>query len=281
MAKNVIKAGHELYTMVHSRTAPADELVQLGATMLASPVEIARTCEAIITIVPADQQLLEVALGDQGLKEGLSADKVLIEMTTATSATMQQVQEALAATGVGIIDAPVSGGTPKAASGELTIITGAESGILEKYRSLLETMGTTIFHVGPVGAGKVVKMINQILSAVHMAIIGEAFTLAKKSGADPRTTADVIRQSSGYSRMMDLRLEEFLLSGSFEPGFKLDLMLKDVNLAIDSGQELGVPMAVASAAAQLFTAASATGKGQLDFSAVGEYIAASAGVDLS
>ena len=281
MAKNVIRAGHELFTMIHTRTAPGDELAGMGATILRTPAEIARECEAIVTIVPADKELLHVVLADGGLREALDSGKVLIEMTTATSATMHQVQEALRESGVGIIDAPVSGGTPKAASGELTIIAGAEKTTLEKYRPLLETMGSTIFHVGPVGAGKVVKMINQIMSAVHMAIIGEAFVLARKAGADPKTTAYVIRESSGYSRMMDLRLEEFLLAGSFDPGFRLDLMLKDVNLAIDSGQELGVPMPVASAAAQLFTAASSTGLGQQDFSAVGSYIASTAGVTLT
>ncbi len=280
MAKNVIKAGHELFTMVHTRKEPGEAIAALGATVLKTPREIARESEAVITIVPADAELMEVVLGENGLIGELSSSKVLIEMTTATSATMLRVADELKPTGVGVIDAPVSGGTPKAASGELTIIAGAAKETLETYRPLLEAMGTTIFHVGPVGTGKVAKMVNQIMSAVHMAIIGEAFALGKKAGADPATLGEVIRQSSGYSRMLDLRLDDFLLAGSFEPGFKLDLMKKDVNLAIDSGQELNVPMPVASAAAQLFTAASCAGDGAKDFAAVGRYIASVAGVEL-
>lgn len=280
MAKNVIKAGHTIYTMVHRRREPAAELEALGAVVLDTPRAIAEAADVVVTIVPADRELVAVVEGPDGLAAGLTTGKALVEMTTATSATMERVAREIEATGAVVIDAPVSGGTPKAASGELTIIVGADASVLERYRPLLATMGTTIFHVGPVGTGKVVKMVNQIMSAVHMAVIGEAMTLGRKAGADPATVARVIRESSGYSRMMDLRLEEFLLAGSFEPGFKLDLMLKDVNLAIDSAQELGVPMSVSSATAQLFTAASATGHGNDDFAAVGRYIAESAGVEL-
>ncbi|MFP4115077.1 MAG: NAD(P)-dependent oxidoreductase [Spirochaetota bacterium] len=281
MAKNVIRGGHELFTMAHRRKEPAAELEAMGARVLDSPLAIARECEAIVTIVPADAQLEEVVFGENGLKPELSSEKVLVEMTTATSATIERVAAELAGTGVSIIDAPVSGGTPKAASGELTIIAGCEKAVLERYRPLLECMGTTIFHVGPVGAGKVAKMVNQVLSAVHMAIIGEAFALGKKAGADPETLADVIRQSSGYSRMLDLRLHEFVLADSFEPGFRLDLMKKDVDLAVDTAQKLNVPMPVASAAAQLFTAAMAGGKGGLDFSSVARHIASLADVDFT
>jgi len=142
-------------------------------------------------------------------------------------------------------------------------------------------MGTRIVHVGKVGQGKVVKIVNQMMAAIHLLTIGEAFALGIKNGADPGILYEVIKNSSGYSKMMDLRLPGFLLEGSFDPGFKLDLMKKDVNLAIESARASNTPLLLTSAAAQLFAAASAAGKGKQDFSATAQFLATLAGVDLS
>lgn len=281
MAKNVIKGGHTLYTMVHRNKAPAAELKELGAHLVDSPAEIATRCDVIITIVPADAQLKQVVLGSGGLKEALKAGKTLIDMTTATGETMNEIAAELEPLGVELLDAPVSGGTPKAASGELTIIVGGEKSVLEKHRAILETMGTNIYHVGPLGSGKVVKMVNQLMAAVHVLIMGEAFALGKKAGADPTTMYEVIKDSSGYSRMMDLRLPGFLLEDSYEPGFTLDLMKKDVNLAVDSAKSLGIPLFLGSLASQLFAAASTDGLGGKDFSASAGFIAKLAGVKIA
>lgn len=213
--------------------------------------------------------------------QGWSRGKVLIDMTTATAFSMQDVEQAVVAAGGDVLDAPVSGGTPAAAQGTLTIMVGGEAGLLARWQPLLEAMGKTIVHVGPVGQGKVVKMVNQMMAAAHLLMIGEAFALGVRCGADPKTLYEVIKTSSGYSRMMDLRLPGFLLEGTFQPGFRLDLMKKDVNLAVDSGQALGVPLLLTSAVSQLFSAASAAGKGDADFSAAAQYVAEMAGVRLS
>lgn len=281
MAKNVIKGGHELLTMVHNRRQPADELSALGAKVLSSPAEIAGAAEVVVTVLPADAELEEVVLGKEGLSDGLHSGQALIDMTTATSITLIRIQKALEKAGVEVLDAPVSGGTPKAASGELTIIVGGGKELFARYRPLLETMGTTLFHVGDVGAGKVVKMVNQLLAATHLLVIGEAFALGKKAGADPSSMYEVIKASSGYSRMMDLRLPGFLLDGTFDPGFKLDLMKKDVNLAVDSARALNVPIHLGGLVSQLFAAASAAGLGEMDFAAAGKFVADLGGVDLS
>jgi 3-hydroxyisobutyrate dehydrogenase-like beta-hydroxyacid dehydrogenase len=213
--------------------------------------------------------------------EGFTPGKVLIDMTTATAMSLLQVEQALRAKGGRVLDAPVSGGTTAAEQGTLTIMVGGDPGLLEECRPLLATMGTRILHVGALGQGKVVKMVNQILAATHLLAIGEAFALGVRCGADPATLYSVIKDSSGYSKMMDLRLQGFLLSGFFEPGFKLDLMKKDVNLALDSARAQGVPLLLTSAVAQLFTAASTAGKGSADFSAAAQLVADMAGVDLS
>jgi len=281
MAKNVLSGGHELFTVVHKRTEPGKELERLGAVVCATSEEVARKSEVVITVLPADAELKEVVLGAHGVAKGLEKGKVLIEMTTATSMTMAEVAKVLERGGIEVLDAPVSGGTPKAASGELTIIVGGDAKVLERWRPLLETMGTAIYHVGGVGAGKVVKMVNQLMAAVHLAIIGEAFTLGVKSGADPATMAKVIRDSSGYSRMLDLRLESFILADTFVPGFKLDLMKKDVDLAVDASRALNVPLELGTAVAKMLGSASSAGMGDQDFSIAAKYLADRAGVKLS
>ena len=214
------------------------------------------------------------------MREGLSAGKALIDMTTATALSLQEVESALTPMGVRVLDAPVSGGTPAAAQGTLTIMVGGDTDLLEQYRQLLESMGSRIIHVGRVGQGKVVKMVNQMMAAVHLLTIGEAFALGTRCGADAGTMYSVIKDSSGYSKMMDLRLPAFLLAGSFEPGFKLDLMKKDINLALDSARAAGVPLLLTSLAAQVFSAASAAGEGAADFSAAAQFLAGMAKVDL-
>jgi len=281
MAKRVVAAGHRTVTTFHRRREPADELAASGATIVGSPAEVARSSDVVITIVPADRELKEIVFGENGLLAGFSRGQVLIDMTTATSLSMQEVARGVVAAGGEVLDAPVSGGTPAAAQGTLTIMVGGEAGLLDRCRPLLEAMGQQIVHVGPVGQGKVVKMVNQMMAAAHLVMIGEAFALGVRCGADPRTLYEVIKTSSGYSRMMDLRLPGFLLEGTFQPGFRLDLMKKDVNLAVDSGQALNVPLLLTAAVGQVFAAASAAGKGDADFAAAAQYVADLAGVRLS
>jgi 3-hydroxyisobutyrate dehydrogenase-like beta-hydroxyacid dehydrogenase len=281
MAERVAGAGFQTCTTFHRHRQPADKLASMGASVMGTAAEVAEAAEVVITILPADAELKQVVLGPKGLVEGFSPGKVLIDMTTATSASLLEVEEAIRAKGGQVLDAPVSGGTTAAAQGTLTIMVGGDAALLERCRPLLETMGTRIVHVGPVGQGKVVKMINQMMAAAHLLALGEAFALGVRCGADPAILYAVIKESSGYSKMMDLRLPGFLLAGSFQPGFKLDLMKKDVNLALDSARALGVPLWLTSTVAQVFAAASSAGKGSADFSAAAQFLAGMAGVDLS
>ena len=281
MAKRVAGAGHQTFVTYHRRRGPAEEMAGLGATIVDSPAAVARAADIVITILPADRELKEVVFGDSGLLQGMSRGKVLIDMTTATALSMQEVERAVVETGAEVLDAPVSGGTPAAAQGTLTIMVGGDVRLLDKCRPVLEAMGQKIVHVGAVGQGKIVKIVNQMMAAAHLLILGEAFALGMRCGADPQTLYDVIKTSSGYSKMMDLRLPGFLLDGSFEPGFRLDLMKKDVNLALDSGRALNVPLLITAAVGQVFAAASVAGRGDADFSAAAQYVADLAGVRLS
>jgi 3-hydroxyisobutyrate dehydrogenase-like beta-hydroxyacid dehydrogenase len=281
MAQRVVAAGYPLFITVHRNRAAADALAAKGARILGSSADVAKAADVVITILPADAELEQVALGASGLAEGFSPGKALIEMTTCTAATMQKVARPLSAAGVRLLDAPVSGGTTGAAEGKLTIMVGGDVEVLGEFEALLRTMGTKIVHVGPVGQGKVVKIVNQAMAATHLLAIGEAFALGVRCGADPKVLYEVIKDSSGYSRMMDLRLPGFLLDGSFKPGFKLDLMKKDVDLALASAREAAVFVPLASAVARVFAAASAAGQGSEDFAAAARFLAASMGADLS
>jgi 3-hydroxyisobutyrate dehydrogenase-like beta-hydroxyacid dehydrogenase len=281
MAKRVLNAGHTMCTTFHRRRDPAEELQAMGASIVATPAEVGKAADVVITILPADAELKEVVFGATGILGGITNGKVLIEMTSCTALAMQEIAAAIQARGGSVLDAPVSGGTPAAEQGTLTIMVGGEAPLLERCRPLLQSMGTRILHVGKVGQGKIIKIVNQMMAAIHLLTIGEAFALGTKNGADPEVLYEVIKSSSGYSKMMDLRLPGFLLEGSFQPGFKLDLMKKDVNLAIESAKASSTPLLLTSAVAQVFAAASAAGKGSNDFSAAAQFLAGLAGVDLS
>ena len=281
MAKRVLGGGHKLYTTFHRRHEPAQELGAMGAEVLQSPGEVAQAADAIITILPADPELKETVFGETGILNRFVNGKVLIEMTSGTALAMQEVDDAIRSKGGSVLDAPVSGGTPAAEQGTLTIMVGGDEALLEHCRPLLQTMGARIVHVGNVGQGKIVKIVNQMMAAIHLLTIGEAFALGVNSGADPATLYEVIKTSSGYSKMMDLRLPGFLLEGSFKPGFKLDLMKKDVNLALESARASNTPLLLTSVAAQVFAAVSAAGKGGEDFSVAAQFLAAMAGTNLS
>jgi 2-hydroxy-3-oxopropionate reductase len=278
MAKRVVAAGNDTFTTFHRNRKPAEELAALGAKILETGADVARASEVIITVLPADRELKAVVFGEQGVLRGFSRGKKLIEMTTATALTMTEVAEGVVAVGGRVLDAPVSGGTPAAADGTLTIMVGGDRGLLEETRPLLELMGKQIVHVGEVGQGKVVKIVNQVLAAAHLLMIGEAFALGMRSGAEPKTLYEVIKSSSGYSRMMDLRLPGFLLEGFFQPGFRLDLMKKDVNLALESARTLNVPLLLTSVVGQVFSATSTAGQGDADFSVAAQWLADLAGV---
>jgi 2-hydroxy-3-oxopropionate reductase len=281
MARRVLGAGHTMCTTFHRRREPAEQLRAMGATILATPAEVAAAADVVITILPADAELKEVAFGATGILGGVASGKTLIEMTSGTALAMQEIAAAIESKGGTVLDAPVSGGTPAAEQGTLTIMVGGDEALLERFRPLLQAMGTRILHVGKVGQGKIVKIVNQMMAAIHLLTIGEAFALGTKNGADPEVLYEVIKSSSGYSKMMDLRLPGFLLEGSFQPGFKLDLMKKDVNLALESAKASSTPLLLTSAVAQVFAAASAAGKGSNDFSAAAQFLADLAGVDLS
>lgn len=280
MARNLIEAGHEL-AFTTRRAEVAAEFEAAGGRRADTPAEAARDAEFVVTIVTADAEVREVALGPGGIVEA-AAGQVLIDMSTIGPWTAREVGEQLAARGMAMLDAPVSGGPWGAEAGTLSIMVGGDPRVFARARGVLEAMGdpSKIFHVGPLGSGQTVKLINQMLGGAIMALVGEAFVLGRAAGVDLAQLADVVAVSSGNSAVFEARGKKFVLADQYQPGFKTALMRKDVGLALELGRQLEVPLPVAAAAAQQYAAAMRQGFGEADFAAVAKVYEQASGLKL-
>ena len=269
MAKNLLKAGFDL-TFYARRAEVIAEMEAAGAKAVSSSRAVAEQVDIVITIVTADPQIEEVILGPAGVLEGAKSGQLIVDMSTISPLTIRQIAAEAAPKGVRVVDAPVSGGDTGAIAGTLTIIAGGEKEDIQRCRPLFEAMGKkeSIFHVGSLGVGQTVKLVNQVIGGVNIAMIAEALCLGVRAGADPEVMRQVISVSSGNSTLFQLRVADFLLKDNFEPGFMLDLMKKDMGLAVELGKELDVPMPIGAEAYQMFALASRLGAGKDDFSAV-------------
>lgn len=279
MARHLIQAGHELFFLAR-RDDVARQFRELGGVQKATPAEVTRAAEFVISIVTADAEVKEIALGPGGIMEGAAAGKTYLEMSTIGPWTVREIGQRLQPTGMAMLDAPVSGGPWGAESGTLTIMCGGEAADFQRAKPVLEAMGQRFFHLGPLGAGQTVKIINQMMAGGIVSLIAEAFVLAKAAGADLDAFADVVSVSSGGSTMFEHRAKKFILADQYVPGFKTELMRKDVSLALELARQRDVPMPVASAALQQYLAAMRQGHGSEDFAAVVKVCENQAGVKL-
>ena len=281
MALNVIKAGFDL-TFYARRQEVIDEVSAAGGHPVGSSKEVAEATELIATCVTADAQVKEVILGEAGVLEGASAGKLIVDMSTISPLTIREVADQASAKDVHVMDAPVSGGDTGAIAGTLTIIAGGSRENFERCRGIFEAMGNpdNIFHVGDVGVGQTVKIVNQMIGGANMAMIAEGLTLGVKAGADPEGMSKVIGVSSGNSTLFQIRANDFLLKDQYAPGFMLDLMKKDIGIGVDLGKAMDIPVPIAAAAYQMYAAASTLGHGRDDFSAVSKAIEKLTGVSL-
>jgi 3-hydroxyisobutyrate dehydrogenase-like beta-hydroxyacid dehydrogenase len=282
MAHNLLKAGYSL-TFYARRQAVIQEMTAAGATSVSSPKAVAEATDIVITIVTADPQVREVILGSEGVLSGASEGQLIVDMSTISPLTIREIDEIAAKKGVHVVDAPVSGGDTGAKTGTLTIIAGGSGQDFERCLEIFKVMGKeeNIFHVGPVGIGQTVKMVNQFIGGITMAAIAEAMVLGIKAGADPQEMGRVIGVSSGNSALFQARFWDYILKDFFEPGFFLDLKKKDMDIGITMAKTLNVPTPIGAAAYQMYSAASGMGAGKLDFSAVCKAIETLSGVKIA
>ena len=272
MAKHLLKAGYRL-SVFDLNPQPMTELKAVGAVEAGSAAAAALEADVIITVLPACEEVKAAVLGAKGVLEAAKSGAVLIDMSSIAPHTSRLVAEEAQARGIKFMDAPVSGGTIAAENGTLTIMVGGDKELLEEHRGILEAMGKTIYHVGGIGMGETIKMINQVLVGINILAIAEAFVLGTKLGAEPEVLYDVIRKSAGNSFLIDHRVPDYILKGDFtQPGFSLDLLLKDVGLAVESAKIEKVPLFLTAQAFQCLAMASASGRGRLDMSSVIEIL---------
>jgi 3-hydroxyisobutyrate dehydrogenase-like beta-hydroxyacid dehydrogenase len=260
MAGNVLEAGYTLYVNDLKKEA-AEPLLEKGAKWEHTPKRIAELCPVVLSCLPAPPDVEKVVYGANGLMEGWKEGDIYVEMSTNSPSLIRRVAADAKAKGVDVIDAPVSGGTKGAEEATLAIMVGGEASILEKVHKVLESIGKNIFHLGDIGCGNIAKLVNNMISSTCNAITAECFVLGAKAGIDPQKLYDVVNVSSGRSYHLE-RSYPKILRGDFEPGFRVNLMLKDIRLALDLGREFSVPMAVGAAVEQRFVETNAAGYGE-------------------
>jgi 3-hydroxyisobutyrate dehydrogenase-like beta-hydroxyacid dehydrogenase len=271
MAANVAGAGFDV--AVWNRTASrAEEVAKAtGARLAATPAEAAEGADATITMVVDSPQVEAVLFGPDGAAGAMAEGSIVIDMSTVAAAASRSIAERLRERGIAFLDAPVSGSSPKAEDGTLTIMVGGAGEDFERALPLLGAMGELIVHVGPQGHGSLVKLLNNTLAAVNAAALAEAITVARKAGLDLAALVRVVSASSGNSTMLQIKARP-MIEHDFEPLFRLDHMLKDVRLCLAENRRLGTPTPVAESAFELYEKASERGRGDDDFAAVIEIL---------
>jgi 3-hydroxyisobutyrate dehydrogenase-like beta-hydroxyacid dehydrogenase len=272
MAVNLIKAGFEVMVTYHRNKAPAEELAAMGAKVAHSLLELAEFSDVVVTILPKDEQMLEVYLSENGLVNGLKAGSVCIEMTSSKPDTVKRIARIALEKQIQVLDAPVSGGVAGAKEGTLSIMIGGDQSVLEECRPILQAMGSKLFYTGEVGSGKAIKMINQLLNAGNTYIASEALYLARALDLDLKLLADVIQNSSGDSFVFRNAVSKFMIPETFEGGFKLELMTKDVRLNIDQAADSGVELPISAQIHHIYKDVVEQGLGDKHYAAVSEWI---------
>jgi len=270
MARNLLAAGHDM--VVHNRSQGAvDALAQDGAQAAGSPREVAEAAETVILMLPDSPQVEEVAGGEDGVLAGARAGSLVVDMSTISPVVTRVLAEQAAERGAEWVDAPVSGGDVGAREGTLSIMAGGSEAAFERARPLFEALGKTIVHVGPIGAGQVVKACNQVVVALSIEAVAEALVLGSKHGVDPGTILDVLAGGLAGNKVMEVRRRNFL-EHDFTPGFRIDLHHKDIGIALAAAREAGVALPATAAVGEMLQALRARGSGGLDHSALLTYV---------
>ena len=265
MAGKLIEGGHTLY--LQTRSGVPDELTAAGGSACKTPKEVAQKADIIITMVPDTPDVEKVLLGENGVAEGLSKGKIVIDMSSISPIATREFAERLQKLGADYVDAPVSGGEVGAKNAALTIMVGANDAIFEKVKPLFELMGKNITLVGGIGAGQVCKVANQIVVALNIEAVGEALLLASKAGVDPAKVRQALMGGFASSKILEVHGER-MIKRTFDPGFRIELHQKDLNLALSTARGLGVSLPNTATAQELFNSCQAHGGGKWDHSAM-------------
>lgn len=266
MCRNLLKAGYPL--VVYDRIAqPVKDLVADGAATAGSSKEVAGRSEVIITMLPDGPDVEEAVLGPNGVLAGALRGSLLIDMSSINPLVAQKIAAACEKSGVDFLDAPVSGGEPKAIDGTLAIMVGGTQEVFDKAKPILQKMGSTVTLTGPVGAGNVTKLANQIIVACNIAAMGEALLLATRAGLDPEIVFNAIKGGLAGSTVLNAKAP-MVIARNFKPGFKIRLHQKDLRNALLAGEQMQVPLPLTGIVQDMITSLVNDGKGDLDHSGI-------------
>ena len=258
MALNLVKAGYDL-RVYDINPGPVKELVASGAQAGTSSADVAAQSEVIVTMLPNSPEVKEVVLGPDGVLKGAKAGTIVVDMSSIAPLASQEVAARLAEKGVDMLDAPVSGGEPKAIEGTVSIMVGGKHAVFDQVKEMLLVMGASAVLVGDIGSGNTTKLANQIIVALNIAAMSEAMVLATKAGVDPEKVYQAIRGGLAGSTVLDAKVP-LALKGNFKPGFRIELHIKDMANALDTAHELGVPVPLASGVMEIMQALKVDGK---------------------
>lgn len=267
MAKNLLKAGYSLVVCKHLDPRPVNELVAVGAQEAISLKQVAEMSDVVITMLPDSAEVEEVVLGENGLLKGAKKGLIIIDMSSIAPSTSRRIAVKAEKRGVEVLDAPVSGGETGAIQGTLAIMVGGKEATFSRCIDILRAMGKSIVRVGDAGAGQVVKLANQIIVALNIAALSEAFVLGAKAGVDPHIMYQAIRTGFAGSNVLEAKIPT-ILERNFKPGFKIRLHHKDLKNALETARELKVPIPLTSLVQQVLCALINEGKGEADHSAI-------------
>ncbi|HEY5316975.1 MAG TPA: NAD(P)-dependent oxidoreductase [Solirubrobacteraceae bacterium] len=279
MAANLRGAGFELTVWNRTRSKAETFAAQHGATVVHTPAQAAAASDVVITMVVDGAQVEHVLLGSDGVATGARPGLLCIDCSTIGPTATRTIALALEHHGVNLLDAPVTGSSPRAEDGSLTIMAGGTKEDFDRARPVLEAMGSLIVHAGPLGHGQMVKLINNSVAAINATVVGEALLVAKRAGVDLDALTQVIAAGSGSSAMLELKAGP-MRNHDYDTLFKLEHMLKDVRLCLEEGQTAGVPFPTAAYVREILTAANGRGHGEDDFAALIEVLEGAAGLRL-
>ena len=271
MAKNLLKAGHEVvcYDVVKENV---ENVVAAGARAGKSAADVASQVPLVITMLPNSPHVKSVVMGEGGVLEGAAEGLILVDMSSIAPLASQEVEKACAQKKVRMLDAPVSGGEPKAVDGTLAIMVGGDKSLFDEVKDVLLVMGASAVHCGPIGAGNTTKLANQVIVALNIAAVAEAFTLVRKAGVDPHLVFEAIKGGLAGSTVMNAKAP-MMMDSNFKPGFKIDLHIKDLANALDTGHGVGSPLPLTALAREMMETLHADGFGGDDHSALARYYA--------
>lgn len=269
MCKNLVKAGYDVVVFDFNKSA-IDDLVSCGAAAAANGKEVASQCEVVITMVPNSPHVRAAVLGPNGVAEGAKEGTVLIDMSSIDPTESKAIGAELAKMGIEMLDAPVSGGEPKAIDGTLSVMVGGKKELFDKYYDMLMVMAGSVVYVGDLGAGNIAKLANQIIVEVNIAAVSEAMTLAKKAGADPQLVYQAIRGGLAGSTVMDAKMP-MILDRNFKPGFRIELHIKDLNNALNAGHAVSSPLPLTGQLMEIMQGLKADGFEKEDHSSIVKY----------